>query len=112
MGIIKNKMKFIAIGVLASIVSGRSLIQLDTRFAGGLEGSEDLSNDILTMEKKEGYNLAIKDGSMGSLVQAASDKMFNAYDLPNCTGHDSDKALLRTLANKEWANCKYGDPDA
>ena len=104
-------MKFFALGAVASFVSARSLIQLENRFAGGLSGAEDLSGDILDMEKKEGYNLAIKDGSMGSLVQAASDKMFNAYDLPNCSGHDSDRALLRNMSNKDYANCKYGDPD-
>ena len=54
-------MKFLAIASLAALVSSRSLIQLDTRFAGSLTGSEDLSNDVLDLEKKEGYNLAIRD---------------------------------------------------
>ena len=59
-------MKFIAIGVIASVVSARSLIQIDSRFAGSLTGAEDLSEDILSMEKNEGYNLALKAGQ-GSL---------------------------------------------
>ena len=64
------------------------------------------------MEKKEGFNMAIRNNNTDILVQTASDKMFNAYDLPNCSGKDKDIALQRDLSNKNKATCKYGDPDA
>ena len=100
--------------LLVAAVSSRSLIQIGNTFAGGMNGDEDMSADIVAMEQKEHYNMDMRTNStsMSMLVQNASSKMFNAFDLPNCTGKDADVALQRDLSNKSLATCKYGDPDA